>query len=114
MEDKFYTPALAALVAGAAASFGPAGAGAVAAPPVSALDRLSRGPFAAEFVLPLTAGNVAAVAAARVQAAAAWLAWQTDPAHLHRPGTPFSTSHPPRQPCSATRARGALSFLVSR
>ena len=85
MEDKFYTPELANMVANAKASFDFGGA--PPPPAVSEQERLFRGPLAVDYVLPLTPSNVAAVATLRAQAAAAWLAWQQDPAHLHRPGT---------------------------
>ena len=84
MEDKFYTPELASLVTNAAATFDFGGA--PPPPAVTEQERLFRGPLAAEFLLPLTPANVAAIATLRSQAAAAWLAWQQDPAHLHRPG----------------------------
>lgn len=43
--------------------------------------------------MPLTDGNVAAIAAASSQAAQYWLEWATDFSHEHRPGAPVNTQY---------------------
>ena len=43
--------------------------------------------------MPLTDGNVAAVAAARSLAADSWTYWATDSNNEHRPGAPVNTQY---------------------
>ena len=57
------------------------------------LDLLTRGPLAFSLNMPLTDGNVAAIAAARSQAASYWLSWAMDKSHEHRPGAPVNTQY---------------------
>lgn len=59
----------------------------------SELDLLTRGPLCMSVSMPLTDGNVAAIAQARAQAASYWLSWATDPSHEHRPGAPVNTQY---------------------
>ena len=57
------------------------------------LERLTGGPLALSFAMPLTDGNLAAVAAVREQAAATWLRWALEDDHEHRPGAPVNTQY---------------------
>lgn len=59
--------------------------------PNSELEQLTGGPLAISMTMPLTAGNVAAIASAREKAASYWLKWATDGTHEHRPGAPVNT-----------------------
>ena len=59
----------------------------------SEIEKLVKGPLAMSVTMPLTDGNVAAIAAAREKAAAYWLQWATDGAHEHRPGAPVNTQY---------------------
>ena len=54
---------------------------------------LTQGPHKLSLTMPLTDGNVAAVAAAREKAASYWLGWATDGAHEHRPGAQVNTQY---------------------
>uniref|UniRef100_A0A7S2R3Z5 Uncharacterized protein n=1 Tax=Eucampia antarctica TaxID=49252 RepID=A0A7S2R3Z5_9STRA len=61
---------------------------------LSETEQLTRGPLAVSVTMPLTVGNVAAVAAARERAASYWLGWALDvDAHGHRPGAPVNTQY---------------------
>lgn len=57
------------------------------------LDLLTRGPLFLDVACPLTDGNVAAIAAARTQAADYWLGWAMDQSHAHRPGAPVNSQY---------------------
>jgi len=60
---------------------------------LSEFELLTRGPLALDVTMPLTDVNVAAVLAAREQAAAIWLKWALDGSHAHRPGAPVNTQY---------------------
>ncbi|CAB9503926.1 expressed unknown protein [Seminavis robusta] len=57
------------------------------------LDMLTKGPLVLALTMPATDANVAAVAAAREQAANYWLTWALDGAFQHRPGAPVNTQY---------------------
>lgn len=60
---------------------------------ISEFDQLTRGPLAIDVTMPLTDTNVAAVLAARQQAASFWLSWALDDSHGHRPGAPVNSQY---------------------
>mmetsp|Transcript_28485 Transcript_28485/g.42101 ORF Transcript_28485/g.42101 Transcript_28485/m.42101 type:complete len:346 (+) Transcript_28485:181-1218(+) len=60
---------------------------------ISESDQLTRGPLAIDITMPLTDNNVAAVLAARQQAASFWLKWALDDSHGHRPGAPVNSQY---------------------
>lgn len=62
-------------------------------PNQSELDLLTRGPLFTSVTMPNTAANVAAVVAARENAANLWLSWTKDNQHEHRPGAPVNTQY---------------------
>jgi hypothetical protein len=59
----------------------------------SEMDKIIQGPLAMSVTMPLTDGNVAAIAAAREKAAAYWLQWAMDGGNQHRPGAPVNTQY---------------------
>jgi len=57
-------------------------------------EKLTMGPLAISAIMPVTAENVAAIAATREKAASYWLGWALDSAsHQHRPGAPVNTQY---------------------
>jgi len=62
-------------------------------PNQSELDLLTRGPLFTSVTMPNTDANVAAVVAARENAANLWLSWTKDNQHEHRPGAPVNTQY---------------------
>ena len=91
-DDKFYTAELRATVDELRGALDGAVDGAPVAQ-LSELEQLTRGPLCVDLTCPLTDGNVAAIAAARAQAAAAWLAWMQDGGNAHKPGAPVNTQY---------------------
>jgi len=87
--DKFYTPELRATVDRLVTSLQGAAPGAA----LSDLEQLTRGPLCVDLVAPATEANVAAVVDARAAAADAWLQWQLDDQHAHKPGAPVNTQY---------------------
>lgn len=61
--------------------------------PSTEFNDLTRGPCRIAVKMPLTDGNVAAVAAAQERAADYWLGWATDGSHEHKPGAPVNTQY---------------------
>lgn len=54
---------------------------------------LTKGPHFMKIQMPLTDGNIAAVAAAREKAADYWLSWALEDSHAHRPGAPINSQY---------------------
>jgi hypothetical protein len=90
-DTKFVTEEVAAFLTSTAASFE---GGAVALPTdTNEFESITKGPSALRIKMPLTDGNVAAVAAAREKAADYWLSWAMDDSHGHRPGAPINSQY---------------------
>lgn len=92
METKFYTANLRALVDTLFTSLEGATPG-PSLPQLPSLEQLTRGPLCVDVAAPLTEANLASVVQARQQAADAWLQWQLDPQHAHKPGAPINSQY---------------------
>lgn len=54
-------------------------------------ERVTRGPLALAYDMPLSDANVNTINAIREKAASSWLEWSRDDSHGHRPGAPINT-----------------------
>jgi len=66
--------------------------GATVVPPTE-LELLTGGPLALNVQMPATDANVQKVSAVRTAIAEAWLQWNGEPNHEHRPGAPVNTQY---------------------
>eukprot|EP00633_Aureoumbra_lagunensis_P011830 CAMPEP_0197335648 /NCGR_PEP_ID=MMETSP0892-20130614/33435_1 /TAXON_ID=44058 ORGANISM="Aureoumbra lagunensis, Strain CCMP1510" /NCGR_SAMPLE_ID=MMETSP0892 /ASSEMBLY_ACC=CAM_ASM_000538 /LENGTH=175 /DNA_ID=CAMNT_0042837169 /DNA_START=182 /DNA_END=709 /DNA_ORIENTATION=+ len=85
--EKFYTTELRSIADGIRAL------GSEPPVPPSELELLTRGPLCVDIVLPINDANINAVLNTRQAAANAWLSWQLDPQHEHRPGAPVNSQY---------------------
>lgn len=60
---------------------------------VTEAEQLVRGPVCVDLQMPLTDANVQTAIKVRSQAAEAWVDWQADPQHAHKPGAPVNTQY---------------------
>lgn len=88
-ESKFGTPEVDAFLQSTLASF----EGGVVNTELNEFEKLTNGPLCLKVTMPLTDGNVAAVAAAREKAADYWLTWALQDTHAHRPGAPINSQY---------------------
>jgi hypothetical protein len=85
---KFGTPDVVAFLDSAVASFDGA-----TKQETTELGLLTGGPLALFLAMPLTEGNIRAIANVREQAATTWLKWARQDQHGHRPGAPVNTQY---------------------
>lgn len=91
-ETKFGTPEVEAFLRSTVASL--EGATVVAeAGKRNEYEQIVVGPLLLEVNMPLTSGNVEAVAMARERAAEYWLQWALEDGHAHRPGAPINSQY---------------------
>jgi hypothetical protein len=90
-ESKFGTPEVEAFLQSTLASF--EGAAVVDASARNEYEQMVAGPLLFQVTMPLTSGNVDAVAAARERAAEYWLQWALEDGHAHRPGAPINSQY---------------------
>lgn len=89
-ESKFGTPQVEAFLQSTLASLEGA---VVVVEAGNEYEQIVAGPLLFQVNMPLTRGNVEAVAVARERAADYWLQWALEDGHAHRPGAPINSQY---------------------